>query len=283
MGALGNNIFGSGNHDSPLGNLGKRYQKYTDPIAMIPGVGDKWVNLTSVEIPRMSNTALSKVITPFDRVDETINPVRRYITPVDKIGDVVRDKPASAIGTAVGSFFGGGALLGGLGAGGAGGGAGSALGGAGGGALGGGEAGVLGGGLGAGGYGGGIGSSVLPGIFEGGSVGTGSFGGGSLFGGGLGTGSITGTSAPLFSNVGLLGSGGAGLFGGNGLSAADKGQLFQQAVNQFKPSQNQGTVQVGGYGSGNGSDDNNRPTATVSDNATNALIARLLMDRQYGY
>src|SRR5437868_13286573 len=160
MGVLGNNIFGSGNHDSPLGNLGKKFQKYTDPIAMIPGVGDKWVNLTSVEIPRMSNTALSKVMTPFDRVDETINPVRRYIPAVDKIGDVVRDKPASAIGTAIGSFFGGGALLGGLGAGGAGGaGAGSA------------------GGLGAAGYGGGVGSSVLPGIFEGGSVGTGARGG----------------------------------------------------------------------------------------------------------
>lgn len=121
-------VLAEGNHDSIVGNFGKKIQKYTDPLAMIPGgFGDKWTNLTSVEIPRMSNTALSKVIQPFDKVDETINPARK-LGPVDKVSDLVRDKPASAIGTAVGAFFGGGALagLGGAGGGGAGGAAGSA-------------------------------------------------------------------------------------------------------------------------------------------------------------
>lgn len=263
---VGSNIFASGNHDSILGNFGKKFQKYTDPIAMIPGVGDKWVNLTSVEIPRMSNTALSKVMTPFDKVDETINPVRRYIPAVDKIGDVVRDKPASALGTAAGAFFGGGALLGGLGAGGAGGGAAAAGGGAGGA-----------GGLGAAGYGGGIGSSVLPGIFEGGTVGTGAFGGGSMFGGSLGTGSVAGSSAPLFSSTGFLGSGGAGLFGGNGLSTMQKGQLFQQGINALSPQQDQGTVPVQQTSTQMLL---NRPTATVTPPDQNAELIRLLLQNR---
>lgn len=262
---LGSNVLSSGNHDSILGNFGKKFQKYTDPIAWIPGVGDKWVNLTSVEIPRMSNTALSKVVTPFDRVDETINPVRRYIPAVDKIGDVVRDKPASALGTAAGAFFGGGALLGGLGAGGAGGGAAAAGGGAGGA-----------GGLGAAGYGGGIGSSVLPGIFEGGTVGTGALGGSGMFGGSLGTGTLAGSSAPLFSSTGFLGSGGAGLFGGNGLSTMQKGQLFQQGINALSPQQNQGTIQPPQQQQMNF----NRPTATVTPPDQNAELIRLLLQNR---
>lgn len=263
---LGSNIFASGNHDSILGNFGKKFQKYTDPIAMIPGVGDKWVNLTSVEIPRMSNTALSKVMIPFEKVDKTINPVRRYVPGVDEIGNVVADKPASALGTAAGAFFGGGALLGGLGAGGAGGGAAAAGGGAGGA-----------GGLGAAGYGGGIGSSVLPGIFEGGTVGTGALGGSGMFGGSLGTGTLAGSSAPLFSSTGFLGSGGAGLFGGNGLSTMQKGQLFQQGINALSPQQDQGTIPV----QQNPQMMNfNRPTATVENPDQNQALIRLLLQNR---
>lgn len=164
-------ILDKGNHDSILGNLGKKFQKYTDPLAM--AFGDKFVNLTSVEIPRMSNQALSKVVKPFDKVDETINPVRQ-IPVVDKVGDVVADKPASAIGTVVGAAFGGAALAGAAGAGGAGG-AGMASGSA-------------------AGYGGGVASAGLPGIFPGGTVATGYGAGGSVgaFGGSAATGSITG-------------------------------------------------------------------------------------------
>lgn len=224
MGLL-DGILDSGNHDSILGNFGKQFQKYTDPIAMIPGFGDKWVNLTSVEIPRLSNTALSKVVSPFDKVDETINPVRQ-IPFVDKIGDVVRDKPASAIGTVVGGIFAAPAIGGALGAGGAGGAA------AGGGAAGGsgaGVAGLTGSGLGVTGYGGGISSSVLPGIFEGASVAP-SFGGagglGAFGGGSAATGSLTGAGA----SGGLALNGGSPMWG-DLLSQAAKmqGQNRQQS------------------------------------------------------
>lgn len=122
-GLFGSGMFSSGNHDSPIGAIGGKLQKISDPIAMIPGVGDKWVNLTSNTIPRLVNTGLSKVITPFDKVDEAINPLRR-IPIVDRIGDVVRDKPGDAIGLAVGAIYGAPALAGAMGGGAAGGAAG---------------------------------------------------------------------------------------------------------------------------------------------------------------
>lgn len=234
-------ITDSGNHDSILGNLGKQFQKYTDPIAMIPGFGDKWTNLTSVEIPRMSNTALSKVVTPFDRVDETINPVRQ-IPIVDKVGDVVRDKPASAIGTAVGSFFAAPAIGSAMGIGGAGG-----AGGAGAGTVG---SGLSGGGA-AAGYGGGVSSSVLPGIFPGATVapegvaGAGSFGGSAgglgAFGGGIGTGSITGAGS----------EGGLGLNSGglDWMQMAQQGQkLLGNGQQQQQPTHRPPEMAGGGGG-----------------------------------
>lgn len=260
MFGLGDNIFASGNHDSLLGNVGKQFQKYTDPLAWIGG--DKYVNLTSVEIPRLVNTGLSKVMQPFEKVDKTINPVRRYVPGVDQISNVIADKPGSAIGTVVGGMFAAPAIGSALGAGGAGGG-GAALGGAGGGEA------ALGG---AAGYGGGVGSSVLPGIFEGGSVAP-TFGGGGFFGGSAAGGSLTGTSAPLFSSGGLLGSGGAGLFGGNGLSQQQYGQLINQGIRQLQPDQNQGTIQTNQQ-----YQQTQRPTATVTPNSSyNAALARYLM------
>ncbi|WP_416047941.1 hypothetical protein [Cupriavidus basilensis] len=259
----------SSNHDSPLGNLGKKFQKYTDPLAMIGG--DKYVNLTSVEIPRLVNTGLSKVMQPFEKIDKTINPVRRYVPGVDQVGDWVAAKPGSTIGALVGGYFAAPALAGaagGAGAGGAGGGAlgategagalGGASGGGGGfgsmlsGLFGGGAAGGAGiGGMGSTGgaaaYGGGVQSSVLPGIFEGGSVAP-EVGGSSMFGGSLGTGSITGTSAPLFSDTGWLGSGGSGLFGGDGFSTMQKGQLLQQTMQLMQPQRQQQTSQSSQFG-----------------------------------
>lgn len=254
-------IFGKGNHESILGGIGGKIQKWTDPIAMIPGIGDKWVNLTSNKIPELTNSAISKVMQPFEKVDKTINPLRK-IPAFDRAGDLIADKPGDAIGTAIGAFFAAPAVGAALG------GAGGAAGGAGGGA----------GTLGAAGYGGGISSAGLPGIFGGASVPT-SFGtGGGFLGGSLGTGSITGVSAPVFSSGGLLGSGGAGLFGGNGLSQQQYGQLIQQSINSMKPDRNQGTIpQQSQY------QRSAAPTATVTPSAapdnTALLLARLLSQR----
>lgn len=144
-------MFGKGDHSSVLGKVGGKLQKWTDPIAMIPGVGDKWVDLTSNKIPELTNKTLSKVMTPFDRIDETINPVRQ-IPIVDRIGDVVRDKPGDALGLAAGAYFAAPAIGGALGGSGA-----SSAGGLGGGSLGGGGAGTA-------------GISVAPGFTSGGSA-----------------------------------------------------------------------------------------------------------------
>jgi hypothetical protein len=127
-GALGNTLDPS-NHDSPIGAIGGQIQKYTDPIAWIPGLGDKWVDLTSHKIPKMLNTAISPVTQAVGQVDKTINPLRK-IGFVDNVMNTVEAKPADAIGLAIGSYFaapaiaaaagGGGAGAGGAGAAGAG-------------------------------------------------------------------------------------------------------------------------------------------------------------------
>lgn len=148
-------MFGKGDHSSVLGKIGGKLQKWTDPIAMIPGVGDKWVDLTSNKIPELTNKTLSKVMTPFDRIDETINPVRQ-IPIVDRIGDVVRDKPGDAIGLAIGGYFAAPAIGGAAGA-------------AGGGSTG---ASGIGGGVGGGGLGAGTsaGITAAPGFTSGGTA-----------------------------------------------------------------------------------------------------------------
>src|ERR1041385_3574914 len=102
MSMLGD-LLQSGNHDSILGAFGKKGQKWTDPLSWV--TGGKWADWTSTDIPRASNQVLSKVMQPFEKVDKTINPVRRYVPGVDKFSDVVADKPASAIGTVVGGIF----------------------------------------------------------------------------------------------------------------------------------------------------------------------------------
>ncbi len=180
-------MFGSGDHSSVLGKLGGKIQKFTDPIAMIPGVGDKWVDLTSNKIPTATNRVLSKVMTPFDRIDETINPVRK-IPIVDQIGDAVRDKPGDAIGLAIGSYFAAPAIAG-------------AMGGAGGGAAGG--AGSIGGGAG----GGLSGLSVSP----------------SFVSGGTAMGNLGGAGGSLGSFMG----GGSGAAAGGGLNALSVSPYYQ--------------------------------------------------------
>ena len=98
-----------------------------------------------------------------------------------------------------------------------------------------------------------------------------------MFGGSLGTGSVAGSSAPLFSSTGFLGSGGAGLFGGNGLSTMQKGQLFQQGINALSPQQDQGTVPVQQTSTQMLL---NRPTATVTPPDQNAELIRLLLQNR---
>ncbi|WP_175221106.1 hypothetical protein [Achromobacter deleyi] len=143
MGLL-DGLFDSGNHESILGAIGAPIQKWTDPMAWLPGgLGDKWVDLTSHKIPEMTNRVGSKIMTPFDRIDETINPVRQ-IPIVDRVGDVIRDKPGDAVGMALGGYFAAPALAGAAGSGGAGAGGAAGTGGGTGAGLGGGGMGALG-------------------------------------------------------------------------------------------------------------------------------------------
>jgi len=113
-------------HASFLGHLGKYGQRFTDPLAWIGG--DKYTHLTSDVLPEKVNEGVSTVMQPFEKVDKTINPVRR-IPIVNRAGDIIAAKPGDALAIAAGAFFGGAAALGGGGAaGGAGGGAGAGAG-----------------------------------------------------------------------------------------------------------------------------------------------------------
>lgn len=113
MGIL-DGLFGGG-HNSIVGALGAKGQKWTDPLAWLPGgLGSKWVDLTSNKIPGMVNSVGSKVMTPFDRIDETINPARR-IPIVDRVGDAVRNRPGDAAAIAAGGYFAAPAAMGAVG------------------------------------------------------------------------------------------------------------------------------------------------------------------------
>ncbi|OMG85390.1 hypothetical protein [Achromobacter xylosoxidans] len=213
MGIL-DGLFDSGNHESIIGAFGAPIQKVTDPMAWLPGgLGDKWVDLTSHKIPEMTNRVGSKVMTPFDRIDETINPVRQ-IPIVDRVGDVIRDKPGDAVGIALGGYFAAPAIAGAAGAGGAGGAGAGAAGGAGGG---------LGGGMGALGTGtfNTMGAYATP-LMQG--LGTGTAGTGM---------GATGTSAAT------LGSGAAAASPFSAVDAMQMGQsmLGQQQRQQQQPQQ----------------------------------------------
>jgi len=106
-------------HSSIVGHLGKYGQKISDPLSWV--TGGKWADLTSDVLPEKVNSGLSTVMQPFEKVDKTINPVRR-IPIVNRIGDIVASKPGDAAAIAAGAFFGGSALMAGAGGGAAGGG-----------------------------------------------------------------------------------------------------------------------------------------------------------------
>jgi hypothetical protein len=131
-------------HGSILGKIGGYGDKYLNPISWI--TGGKSTKLTSTVLPEKVNSGLSKVMQPFDYVDQKINPARK-IPIVDRVSNIVKAKPGDAAALVAGAYFGGAAALGGGGGGGAAGGAGGAGGGlvsGGGGTAMGGSAGTLG-------------------------------------------------------------------------------------------------------------------------------------------
>jgi hypothetical protein len=118
-------------HSSIIGKIGGYGDKYLNPISWI--TGGKSTKLTSTVLPEKVNAGLSTVMKPFDKVDKTINPVRK-IPIVNRAGDIIANKPGDALAITAGAVFGGGAALAG-GAGGAGAGAGAGAGEVGGGGL----------------------------------------------------------------------------------------------------------------------------------------------------
>lgn len=97
------------NHSSLIARLGQWGQKFTDPLAWV--FGRKYTDKL-VDIADFSNKQFSSVMKPFDKVDQTINPFRRYnvVPGVNNIKDWVANKPADAAAIAAGAYFGGGAL-----------------------------------------------------------------------------------------------------------------------------------------------------------------------------
>jgi hypothetical protein len=94
MGVLGNTLDPT-NHDSPIGALAEPIQKYTDPLSWV--TGGKWADLTSKDMPRWTNEALSPITQGLGQIDKTINPLRK-IPIFDRIGDVAEAKPEVAPG-----------------------------------------------------------------------------------------------------------------------------------------------------------------------------------------
>lgn len=268
MGLFGNTL-DSSNHESPVGMLGAKGQKWTDPLAWLPGgLGTKWVNLTSHEIPKMTNEVISPVTEFGGRIDKAVNPVRR-IPAVDNVMNTIEAKPADAIGTAVGAYFAAPVIAGAFGSGGAG-----AAGGAGGPVLG--------------------GTATGTGVADVG--GAGSLGGGSL--GALGSGTFDTTAAyasPLTEGLGT-GTAGAGmgasgtatstLGAGSGMSSAlspMQAQLISKALGNLSPQQQQ--TQPAALAAANGQ----APQASITAGPTLAAVnpavrqqmAQLLMRGAY--
>lgn len=103
-----------GNSQSIVARLGQLGQKYTDPLAWIFGrkYTDQLVNGAD-----FSNKQFSSVVKPFDKVDQTINPVRRYVPAVNTVGNWIANKPADSLAIAAGAYFGAPALAGAMGGG----------------------------------------------------------------------------------------------------------------------------------------------------------------------
>lgn len=230
MSWLFGNTLTADNQDSPIGYAGEHFQRWTDPLSWV--TGGKWADFTSRTIPDATNRVLEPIAKPFNRLDQTINPLRQ-IPAVNNVANLGHAKPGDSIGLAIGSVFTGGALDGALGASGAGSAGGAAAGaGAGAGAADAGAAGAgAGGGLsslfGVGGGSGGAGAGGITGLFSGpaafgdsgltstvsaGGSGLGSIGGGEL-GGSLGA-SPTGLFSGLLPGGGMTGTASGALGGG---------------------------------------------------------------------
>jgi hypothetical protein len=160
-------------HDSIVGHLGGYVDKALNPISW--ATKGKWTHLTSDVLPAKVNGGLSTVMKPFDKVDQKVNLVRK-IPIVNRISNIVANKPGDALAIAAGAFYGGAAALGGGGAGGAGGA------GAGAGIEGGGAIGTT------SGFGGVGTDGAVSGLRGGGGGGGGGWGGGGGGGGGWGGG-----------------------------------------------------------------------------------------------
>lgn len=107
--------FFDGGHDSIIGKIGGKGQKISDPLAWLPGgLGDKWVDLVSHKIPTMTNRLGSKVMKPIGQVDRRINPARQ-IPIVDKVSTAVENRPADAVGMAIGAYYAAPAMAGAIG------------------------------------------------------------------------------------------------------------------------------------------------------------------------
>lgn len=212
-------------HDSIFSGLAMKGQKFTDPLTWIPGFGDKYSEFVSKTIPDKTNLVASKVMAPFDKVDQTINPVRK-IPMVDKVSNAVAARPGDAIGEALGAFYGGGALLGA-------------------GALGGGGA-AAGGGFSSAAGGSALGSAPA-GLFSGldaTAASTAGYGG-TAFGGGL-SGALGGSSLPIFSGTGggAIGSLGYGEGGIDYMSLLRQGMQMNQKGQQQQQQQQSHEAQL---------------------------------------
>ncbi|HDZ3730323.1 TPA: hypothetical protein RSW61_001921 [Vibrio harveyi] len=92
-------------HDSILGKA----LWATDPIALATGKDSGYTETIHGSIPTELNRMGSDLMQPFERIDKTINPVRQ-IDAVDNVSNVVAQKPADALGVAMGAVYGAPAL-----------------------------------------------------------------------------------------------------------------------------------------------------------------------------
>lgn len=262
----------SDNHVSFFSDIGAKGQSISDPLSWL--LGDKWTNLVSYDIPEWTNSGLSTVMQPFEKVDKAINPARK-IPIIDSAGDVIANKPGDAIGVAVGGYFAAPAL-GGAGAGAGTGGAGTASGisaGEAAGSLGGSSLYGFGGASAAPGMGGSLGSGVTAGSAEGIGLGSG--------GGGLGFQSTGG--------LGLAGNSGSSMMGGSsglfsGLTSMQKAGLMNSAMNSFgggQPTQQQ-NAQLGAANQQQQTADYAAPFSRIQTMPTyNATLANALSNYRY--
>ncbi|ENN9981076.1 hypothetical protein ACAS46_002735 [Vibrio vulnificus] len=92
-------------HDSILGKA----LWATDPIALATGKDSEYTKTIHGSIPTELNRMGSDLMQPFERIDKTINPLRQ-IDAVDNVSNVVAQKPADALGIAMGAVYGAPAL-----------------------------------------------------------------------------------------------------------------------------------------------------------------------------